>query len=102
MSDHTDQDRSFGQLCSSIREVLQRHDPSNLFELGAPLDEHDSSVHRIIGGIQHAHDPAGVTEVLERELWDWINAAGNDPTRICAAMAPDVWRAWRAFKGGAG
>ena len=93
---------AFAVLEAEIRDVFRRHDPSGLFGMGAPADEHDSDVHRVISALQRVADPCGVSEVLQSVWREWIAARGQDPIRVCDAMAPEVWSAWRAFRRRAG
>ena len=93
---------AFPKLFEDIREVIYQHDPSGLFAMGAPKDEHDDSIHRIISLLQHIHGPEGVQEVLEDAMRDWIADKGDNPKEVCTAMAPAVWTAWSEFRGKVG
>lgn len=90
--------RAFPRLIAAMRTILHRHDPSGLFGMGAPEDEHDGSICRIISGLQLVRECNEVASILEAELGDWIADNGNDPEKVCQAMAPEVWEAWSTFQ----
>jgi hypothetical protein len=69
-----------------IARVLIERDPSGLYAMGAPHDEHDGDVHSI----------------LVDRLCGWIVDAGKDVEDLCSGMAPAIWEAWREFKRAAG
>ena len=89
---------AFPGLFEAIREVLQRHDPSGLFAMGAPKDEHDDSINRIVARLQSVQSAEAVPEILEREVGGWIRGNGKDAVEVCAAMAPEIWVAWCEFR----
>jgi hypothetical protein len=85
-----------------VVEILIAHDPSGLFALGAPRDEHDAEARAIISKLQRATGTADVEGILDDVLGGWIRSAGKPTTDLCAAMAPDIWEAWRNFRNAAG
>jgi hypothetical protein len=93
---------AFPVLEERIRQTLVAHDPSGLFELGAPRDEHDGDVHTIISRLQRASDETEVPGILEDALGHWIGDRRRVQRKVCEAMAPEVWDAWSAFKVEAG
>lgn len=93
---------AFKELEGAVRDVLLEHDPSGLFAMGAPRGEHDSDIHRVISKLQFVDKCEGVSDVLQSVLGGWISESGHEPARICAAMAPDLWRAWLVYQEKAG
>lgn len=89
---------AYSTLEKRVGSVLIEHDPSGLYALGAPHDEHDGDVHAIISALQHATSVADVRPILESTLGSWIRDAGKDVDVLCATMAPPIWEAWRDFK----
>ena len=90
--------RSYPKLLRDIREVFRKHDPSGLFSMHVPDDEHDSDINRIISDLQHASGQEEVPRLLQKHLDEWIKDAGNDPFEICDRMASPIWDAWSEFK----
>lgn len=82
--------------------ILVAHDPSGLFALGAPRDEHDRDVHTIISALQGATSVTDVRAILERELAHWITGASKDVDELCREMAEPIWDAWCEFRSKAG
>jgi hypothetical protein len=93
---------AYPALKRRIVEILIANDPSGLFGLGAPYDEHDRDVHIIISKLQGATGTSDVEIILEEVLGGWMDSAGEPVTGLCAAMAPDIWEAWQDFKNAAG
>ncbi len=89
---------AFPRLLDEITEVLLRHDPSGLFSAGAPRDEHDDDIHRIVSLLQDTHGPDDVPGILESVMGDWIASSGDNPKEMCRAMAPAIWAAWKKFR----
>lgn len=87
---------AYPQLFNAIRAVIYRHDPSGLFALGAPKDEHDDDVHRIISRLQHVDSPDAVPEILDDVMGYWFEE-NPDPKDFARAMAPPIWDAWCVF-----
>ena len=85
-----------------VVDILVAHDPSGLYALGAPRDEHDRDVHAIISRLQHASGPADVEGILADVLRPWLEDAGKSTTEFCAVMAPGIWEAWQNFRKAAG
>jgi hypothetical protein len=94
--------RAFPRVFAAMQEILHRHDPGGLFWIGAPKDEHDESIRRIICRLQRVDAPNEVPSVLEAVLVGWVTENGDDPTEVCGAMAPEIWAAWCAFQNEAG
>ena len=89
---------AYSVLERRIVEILVAHDPSGLFALGAPHDEHDRDVHIIISKLRRAAGTSDVEIILEEVLGGWMNSAGKPTSQLCAAMAPDIWEAWQYFR----
>ena len=85
-----------------IARVLIEHDPSGLYAMGAPHDEHGGDVRAIIASLQRATSLADVHSILVDRLCGWIVNAGKDVDDLCSSMAPAIWEAWREFKRAAG
>ncbi len=88
---------AFPRLLSEIREVVYRYDPSGLFAIGAPKDEHDDSVYKIISLLQHIHSEEEVPQVLEKAMGGWLADNPEASEEVWTAMAPEIWDAWKAF-----
>lgn len=88
----------YPKLLRDIQEVFRKHDPSGLFSLGVPNDEHDDDINRIVSELQHVSDPEEVPVLLKKHLGEWINSAGKDPSEVCQRMASPIWDAWCEFR----
>ena len=86
---------AFPELIATLRDVLRQHDPSGLFALGCPEDEHDDDIHRILSLLQGAQGRGDVVNVLDSVLSGWVPEEERKAT--FEAMAPAVWAAWSAF-----
>ncbi len=93
---------AYPALEARIRALLVEHDPSGLFEAGAPRDEHDREVHAIVSRLRRAADEDDVAAILADVLGGWIDGAAKNRAELCSRMAPHVWEAWRAFTSAAG
>src|SRR5437773_10857366 len=93
---------AYSRLEERVVDILVAHDPSGLFALGAPRDEHDREVHAIISKLQHATGPEDVEGILSAVLRPWVEGAGKSVAALCAATAPDIWEAWQKFREVAG
>jgi hypothetical protein len=89
---------AYPALEKRVRNVLVEQDPSGLYAIGAPDDEHDEEVRRIISLLQRATSVADVREVLKDRLAPWILDAGKSVEDLCTKMAPPIWEAWCEFK----
>ena len=89
---------AFPELLRTIRKVFYQHDPSGLFAVGAPEDEHDALIHMVISRLQYLRGSEEVAVVLEAELGGWIASNGKDPKDACSSMAPAIWSAWCVFR----
>ena len=85
-----------------VVDILVAHDPTGLYGLGAPRDEHDRDVHAIISRLQDALGQADVEGILADVLRPWLDGAGESTRELCAAMAPGIWEAWQNFRKAAG
>ena len=93
---------AYPTLEKRVASVLIEHDPSGLYAMGAPHDEHDGDVRAIISALQRATSLADVRPILESTLGRWIRGAGKDVDVLCASMALPIWEAWCDFKSEAG
>ena len=93
---------AFPTLFSKIRKVVYRYDPSGLFAIGAPKDEHDDSVNKIISLLRYKHSPEEVPDVLENAMGGWLADNPEASEEKWVAMAPEIWEAWKAFLENAG
>jgi hypothetical protein len=94
--------RAYPDLENSIRQIFLAQDPDRLFELGAPPDEHDGDIHRVISKLQYASEVSDLVHILEHcriEAPEMGRQGSSDDWR---GMAPAIWEAWLAFKQAAG
>jgi hypothetical protein len=93
---------AYRALERQVVDIVIAHDPSGLYALGAPRDEHDGDVHAIISRLQRASGPTDVESILAEVLRPWLDGASKSTTELCAAMAPGIWEAWHEFRRAAG
>ncbi len=93
---------AFLALLSQIREVVYRYDPSGLFSIGAPKDEHDDSIYKIISLLRHTHGPEEVPDVLEKAMGGWLADNPEASEEMWVSMASEIWEAWKTFLAKAG
>ena len=88
---------AFPALFNTIREVVYRYDPSGLFSIGAPKDEHDDSVHKIISLLRSTHTLEEVPDVLDQAMGGWLEDNPYASGEMWESMAPEIWEAWKTF-----
>ena len=88
---------AFPALFNSIREVVYRYDSSGLFSIGAPKDEHDDSVYKIISLLRYKHSLEEVPDVLDEAMGDWLADNPEASEEMWVSMAPEIWEAWETF-----
>ena len=88
---------AFPELFHAIREVVYRHDPSGLFAISAPKDEHDDDVYRIISLLRHSRSMEEVPEVLDTVMGRWLSENPYASEEMWGSMAPEIWEAWKTF-----
>ena len=89
--------KAFPTLFSNIREVVYRYDPSGLFAIGAPKDEHDDSVFKIISLLRDKHSQEEVPDVLDKAMGGWLADNPEASEEMWEEMAPEIWEAWKVF-----
>ena len=88
---------AFPELFHAIREVVYRYEPSGLFAISAPKDEHDDDVYRIISLLRDSRGPEEVPEVLDNVMGGWLTENPHASEEMWVSMAPEIWEAWETF-----
>ncbi len=90
--------KAFPALFQGIRNAVIASDPTGLFSLGVPLDEHDDLIHRIISGLGAARQADDVEAILDNALRSWIDAAGGRKDGVVGELSPVIWHLWQNFR----
>ena len=88
---------AFPELFNKIREIVYQHDPSGLFSVGAPKDEHDDSVYKIISLLRNKKSLEEVPDVLDKAMGGWLEENPEASDDMWVSMAPEIWEAWKTF-----
>ena len=88
---------AFPVLFDAIKEVIYRYDPSGLFSIGAPKDEHDDSVYRIISLLRDTRSLDEVPDILDKAMGGWLAENPHATEEMWVSMAPEIWEAWKIF-----
>ena len=88
---------AFPALFHKVREIVYRYDPSGLFSIGAPQDEHDDSVYKIISLLRDKHSLEEVPDVLDKAMGGWLAENPDASEEMWVSMAPEIWEAWKTF-----
>jgi len=87
----------FKALHKTVRQVLFAFDPTGLFELGAPLDECDWAVARIISVLEELDGPSMLPERLEKVFEELLEMNPNLSTKNLGEISIPIWEAWEEF-----
>ena len=88
---------AFPELFAKIQDVVYRYDPSGLFSIGAPKDEHDDSVYKIISLLRYIRSLEEVPGILDKAMGGWLPENPHASEEMWVSMAPEIWEAWRKF-----
>ena len=88
---------AFPELFAKIQDVLYRYDPSGLFSIGAPKDEHDDSVYKIISLLRYIRSLEEAPGILHKTMGGWLAENPQASEEMWALMAPEIWEAWQTF-----
>ena len=88
---------AFPELFAKIQDVVYRYDPSGLFSIGAPKDEHDDSVYKIISLLRCICSLEEVPGILHKTMGGWLAENPHASEDMWISMAPEVWEAWKIF-----
>ncbi len=84
------QKQRWQRLVERVQQVVDRHDPFSLLEMGAPADEWESVAHRIVSGLAQCEDEEGCLTLV----WDVFRGEFGDsagPREAFADMAREIY-----------
>lgn len=64
----------YKEVFSAVKNIINEWDPKCLLAAGAPLDEYDDEVQRIIGGLRRCKSAEDVVSLINEVF---VNAFGN-------------------------
>jgi len=81
------------QLFNGVREILNRHDLEQLLKLGAPEDEYDPEVERVLPQLAAASDATDVATIVQDVFTKMFDHRPSDAT--VAAAADEIWATYQ-------
>ena len=90
-------ERRHKQLHKSVRQVMITFDPTGLFAMGAPLNECDWAVARIISMLEELDGPAMLAKRLKNILGDMLGMNPDLNANTLREMSIPIWEAWEEY-----
>ncbi len=81
---------AYRELYEQLVQILNRHDPIGLANLGAPHDEYEPEVGTIIPRLASAASAKDVTRIVYEEFSRWF-VAETGPPKAYAPIGDEVW-----------
>ncbi|HEY8293654.1 MAG TPA: hypothetical protein VIG44_14285 [Thermomicrobiales bacterium] len=88
---------AYGAFFNEIAGILYTHDFLGLATSGCPEDEYEPETGTIIPRLHEANTQGELATVLEEEFSQWFDLKSPGPRERYAAVARDVWAAWRRY-----
>jgi hypothetical protein len=85
---------AYGELLERVTELLARHDPIGLIELGMPMDEYEPEVGTIVPRLRSASSPDDVRRIVHEEFERWIDSDTGGPPSHYDAVGDELWALW--------
>lgn len=85
----------YDRATAIVREVIHRWDPYALIAGGAPLDEWDGEVARVVAAIPRISSPTDAAQAISKVFSASLQPEGFDPSD-CAKVGRDLLDALRA------
>jgi hypothetical protein len=92
---------TYQTLVAEMAIILRRADPLELVSVGAPRDEYDEEVARLVAKLRTASSPADVQVVLREVFGGWREGTSDSPSCI-ERVASEIWQVWQRQMGKAG
>jgi hypothetical protein len=84
--------RQYLSFYRGLTDLLCRHDPVGLVNLGAPKDEYEPEVSTIIPRLKNASGPDDVRKIVHEEFLHWFGAEETSgPESAYDAIAQEIW-----------
>src|SRR5436309_64738 len=93
-SQHQKLRASYGTLLTEVAAILRRADPLELVSCGAPLDEYDEEVARIVAKLRTATSAHDVQVNLRGVFGGWREGPPDSSWAI-DKVANEIWQFWR-------
>lgn len=91
--------RMYTHLFDEVLEVLRRHDPIRLHELGAPDDEYAPEARTIIPRLRSAAGPDDALRIVHEEFQQWFGIDTAGPLDNYRNAAREIWTLWAQAMG---
>ncbi|MCB9562266.1 MAG: hypothetical protein H6708_17820 [Kofleriaceae bacterium] len=89
---------AYGARYHQVSTILFRHDPVGI-NFATNTDEYEPEVDTILPRLAGARDVADVQRIVHEEMVRWFSAATAGSADRYAALAAEIWRAWRGDRG---
>ncbi len=79
----------FERQFSGLKKIYIKHDPFALVENGAPENEHDSEIAKILSGLKSAKSESDTVQLINRVMKDSYDETGSNEE-----FAKEVYAWW--------
>ena len=87
----------FGTVFDAVRAIVNGWDPYGLIRMGAPSDEYDGEISRVLLRLQHARSTEDATEIVLDELSRSFGRPPFGEPTMHRQKCEDIWREWQKF-----
>jgi hypothetical protein len=81
----------YKELFSAVKNIINEWDPKCLLAAGAPLDEYDDEVQRIIGGLRRCKSTEDVVLLINEVFVDAFGNGANKARESLREVAEQIF-----------